>query len=517
MPVTSRISSAAKTSAVSSWPRAYSLASLVRISTRCLRGVTPALSKWPALGLVSCLALTAPNPSWTAEEPSVSGVRTWVTTQGPAWTTVTGTTRLLASQSWVMPSLVPSRPLTFRSVLMVALLMVLWSSELDFDVDTGRQVQPHQGVDGLGRRVDDVDEPLVGAHLKVLPAVLVLVRRADHAVHVLLRGQRHRAGDLGTRPGDRVNDLARRGVDHLVVVGLQPNADLLSRHSSSFSRTAGMSDPRGRACRPTSRAHNPESYGAGGVSRPKQARAQESRGSASSLRTRVELQARHTPATPSEQPDDSVRRHKPDQIAAILCLPVTGGRAADRSPQCATSPAGIGLVAPYCGDKSPVAPEIARWRGRRPSCHGRGRGRAVEAGRQRGGRCRRHDAGELRGGNHLHRAGRWRFCHLLRPGHRGGDLRGLLRRRSWPGRQAGQLRDSHRSDVRRTANAVRDRARDRCRAGRSGWRAAPLAAVGTPALDRCGEAGPPCGVGGFAVLRSPCSAAAAGGAGHVCR
>src|SRR5215212_7169190 len=100
------------------------------------------------------------------------------------------------------------------------------------------------------------------------------------------------------------------------------------------------------------------SYGAGGVSRPKQARAQESRGSASSLRTRVELQARHTPATPSEQPDDSVRRHKPDQIAATLCLPVTGGRAADRSPQCATSPAGIGLVAPYCGDKSPVAPEI---------------------------------------------------------------------------------------------------------------------------------------------------------------
>src|SRR5215213_145224 len=69
---------------------------------------------------------------------------------------------------------------------------------------------------------------------------------------------------------------------------------------------------------------------------------------------------------------------------------------ADRPPQFATSPAGIGLVPPYCGDKSPVVPEIARWRGRRPSCHSRGRGRAVEAGWQRGGRRRRHDAGELR-------------------------------------------------------------------------------------------------------------------------
>src|SRR5690606_27463249 len=38
------------------------------------------------------------------------------------------------------------------------------------------------------------------------------------------------AGNLGPRTGHRVDDLARRGGDHLVVIGLEPDADLLSRH-----------------------------------------------------------------------------------------------------------------------------------------------------------------------------------------------------------------------------------------------------------------------------------------------
>src|SRR5687767_13394961 len=130
-----------------------------------------------------------------------------------------------------MPSLVPSSPLAARSKVAV----IAESSELDLDVDTGRQIEAHQRVDGLRRGVDDVDETLVRAHLEVLARVLVLVGRADDAEHVLLGRQRHGAGDLGTRAGDGVHDLARRGVDHLVVIGLEPDADLLSRHRSLSS------------------------------------------------------------------------------------------------------------------------------------------------------------------------------------------------------------------------------------------------------------------------------------------
>src|SRR5207249_6245486 len=59
-------------------------------------------------------------------------------------------------------------------------------------------------------------------------SVLVLVRRANHRVPVLLSRERHRAADLGLGADDRLDDLLRRLVDDLVVVGLEPYADLLA-------------------------------------------------------------------------------------------------------------------------------------------------------------------------------------------------------------------------------------------------------------------------------------------------
>src|SRR3954453_20962890 len=189
-----------------------------------------------------------------------------VTTLGPALTTVTGTTRLFSSNTCVMPSLVPRMP--FRAISVASLLL---GCLLDIDVDTGRQVDAHQGVNRFRRGVEDVDQSLVRTHLEVLPRVLVLMRGPDDAIHVLLGRQRHRANHAGAGTGDRLHDLACRGVNRLVVVGLEPDADLLSRHASPTSLVlgpvgplfvrrarAGMpplficlwsTGPRGRACR----------------------------------------------------------------------------------------------------------------------------------------------------------------------------------------------------------------------------------------------------------------------------
>src|SRR5699024_12618563 len=73
-------------------------------------------------------------------------------------------------------------------------------------------------------------EALVGAHLEVIAAVLVLVRRPDDAEYVLLGRQWHRAHYSRSRTFHRVDDLARRTIDDFVVVGLEPDADFLSRH-----------------------------------------------------------------------------------------------------------------------------------------------------------------------------------------------------------------------------------------------------------------------------------------------
>src|SRR5215475_12747196 len=121
-----------------------------------------------------------------------------------------------------MPSFSPSTPLI--SVAMKAL------SLLDVHVDAGGQVDAHQRVDRLRCRVEDVDQSLVRPHLEVLAAVLVLVRRPDDAVDVLLRRQRHGSDDPRAGAGHRVDDLPRGRVDRLMVVGLEPDADLLSRH-----------------------------------------------------------------------------------------------------------------------------------------------------------------------------------------------------------------------------------------------------------------------------------------------
>src|SRR5688572_8148737 len=48
------------------------------------------------------------------------------------------------------------------------------ASELDLDVDACREIQPHELVDRLRRRAQDVDQALVRPHLEMLPRVLVL-------------------------------------------------------------------------------------------------------------------------------------------------------------------------------------------------------------------------------------------------------------------------------------------------------------------------------------------------------
>src|ERR1700730_2367464 len=97
-----------------------------------------------------------------------------VTTFGPALPTVTGTTLLFSSNTCVMPSLVPRMP--FLAIALDLLLNV--------DVDTGRKIAAHPAMRELLPLIEDLDQPLVSAHLEVLPRVLVLMRRADDAVDV---------------------------------------------------------------------------------------------------------------------------------------------------------------------------------------------------------------------------------------------------------------------------------------------------------------------------------------------
>ena len=99
--------------------------------------------------------------------------------------------------------------------------------ELDLDVDAGWQIKSHQRIDRLRRGGMDVDQPLMGADLEVFPRILVLERRSDHAVDVLLGRQRNRAGDGRAGAHRRLDDVLCRPIQRLVVVALKADADFL--------------------------------------------------------------------------------------------------------------------------------------------------------------------------------------------------------------------------------------------------------------------------------------------------
>src|SRR5919106_4368689 len=150
-------------------------------------------------------------------------MRTAVTVFGSASITVTGTRVPSSVKTWVIPTFLP----TIAPIL---------NLDLDLDVDSGRErVEALQAVDRLRGRLVDVDQPLVGADLEVLAGVLVLERRADHAVDVLLGRQRHGAGDGRAGALGGINDLARRAVDRVVVVRLEADPDLVGVESRHFA------------------------------------------------------------------------------------------------------------------------------------------------------------------------------------------------------------------------------------------------------------------------------------------
>src|SRR6266436_3679593 len=102
--------------------------------------------------------------------------------------------------------------------------------ELDLDVNTGRQIELHQRIDGLRGRIDNVEKTLVRAHLELLAALLVDVRRTVDGELLDAGGQRNRSANLGTGPFRRIHDLTRRRIENPMVERLEAYANILAVH-----------------------------------------------------------------------------------------------------------------------------------------------------------------------------------------------------------------------------------------------------------------------------------------------
>src|SRR6266446_4417698 len=203
-----------------------------------------------------CGLTNSTSPSCAASYPSVCFVRRCTTTHGPAWSTVHPTSVPSSTNTCVIPSLIPMIPLTaiflvslsqhaFKGIGCVLLLGISLyfltsllrrfsvllhrvSERLDFHVHTGRQVQLHQRIHGVRRRLQNVDQTLVRAHFKLLARFLVHVRRPQDRPAVDGGRQRNRPGNIRAGALGRLHDFPRGLVQNSVVVRLQTNTDFVA-------------------------------------------------------------------------------------------------------------------------------------------------------------------------------------------------------------------------------------------------------------------------------------------------
>src|SRR5580704_5348693 len=132
-------------------------------------------------------------------------------------------------------------------------LLVLFPKSLDLHIHARGQIELHQRIHRLLRRLENIEQTLMRADLELLPRLFVHMRRTQHAVLVLHRGQRNRSRNLRAGAPRRFHNLARRLIQDAIVVSLQPDANSFFSNHVSLSLTppgvSGRKEPAA-GCKP---------------------------------------------------------------------------------------------------------------------------------------------------------------------------------------------------------------------------------------------------------------------------
>ena len=83
----------------------------------------------------------------------------------------------------------------------------LAARRLNLDVDTCRQTQFVKRFNRLGRRLNNVDQPLVRTNLKLLTSLLINMRTRQHRVPLDSRRQRDGTVNFRSCPLGRIDDI----------------------------------------------------------------------------------------------------------------------------------------------------------------------------------------------------------------------------------------------------------------------------------------------------------------------
>src|SRR5690554_5667638 len=161
--------------------------------------------------------------------------------------TVTGRACPSSVKIRVIPALRPTTPIAMFHLLSVRGSHPLWPmtvthtntgmvlAEADLNVYTCCQVQFHQSIHCLFRRLNDVEQTLVRTNFILVARVFVDVRGNQNRVLFLLRRQRDRATHLSAGPLSGIDDLLRGLFDQAIIKRLEPYSNLLALHDAADS------------------------------------------------------------------------------------------------------------------------------------------------------------------------------------------------------------------------------------------------------------------------------------------
>ena len=99
---------------------------------------------------------------------------------------------------------------------------------LDLDIHAGGKIQVGQRIDGLWRRIQNIDETLVHAHFILFSGVFMHKARSVDRIFMHFCRKRHRPYHLGSVADGRIYDLLDRIINYLRIV------------SSNFDAKAGL-------------------------------------------------------------------------------------------------------------------------------------------------------------------------------------------------------------------------------------------------------------------------------------
>jgi len=100
---------------------------------------------------------------------------------------------------------------------------------LDLDVHPSRQAELVEGLDRLGRGLDDIDQSFVSSYFKLLTSFLINRRPGQDRIPLDPRRQWNWPVDLAVRPLGRIDNFQGALIEDGMVVCLHPNPNHLFR------------------------------------------------------------------------------------------------------------------------------------------------------------------------------------------------------------------------------------------------------------------------------------------------